>query len=135
MHHNFPYKYIIVYFLLCHCLLVEGYHYFYIVLLIVWFFSALTVLNCKNYFNVRLILISIKLKTVCQYFLNPKMEITTTQEFLSFRLILCAIILFFGATYAITLFVDSFLCVSNICSDYLMTPSVCNRKRVFSRRL
>ena len=32
--------------------------------------------------------------------------------------------LFFGATYAITFFNDSFFCVSNICSDSLRTFSI-----------
>ena len=42
---------------------------------------------------------------------------------------------FFGSTYAIILFIDSFFCVSNICSDSFRTLSVWNRKRVFLRRL
>ena len=54
---------------------------------------------------------SIKLNTLCQYFLNPKMEIPTTHEILLFRIMLCAIVLIFGATYVITLFIDSlFVC-------------------------
>ena len=34
------------------------------------------------------------------------MEIPTTQDILFFRLMLCAIVLFFGATYEIALFID-----------------------------
>ena len=40
--------------------------------------------------------------------MNPKMDIPITQDILLFRLMLCTIVLFFGRTYAITLFVDSF---------------------------
>ena len=46
------------------------------------------------------------------------MEIPTTHEILLFRLILCAIVLFFGATYAITLFIDSFF----VCQIYAVNP-------------
>ena len=35
----------------------------------------------------------------------------------------------------ISLFVDSFFCVSNICNDSLRTPYFCNIKRVYFRRL
>ena len=48
---------------------------------------------------------------------------------------MCAIVLFFGAKYAITLFIDSCFCVSNICSDSFRILSVWNWKRVFLRRL
>ena len=40
------------------------------------------------------------------------MEIPTTKEILLFRLMLCAIILFFGATYDTTLFIHSLFEVS-----------------------
>ena len=63
------------------------------------------------------------------------MEIPTTHEILLFNIILCAIVLFFGTTYAITLFNYSFFCVSNICSDSFRTLSVWDGKRVFLRRL
>ena len=42
------------------------------------------------------------------------MDIPTTQDFLLFRLMLCAIVFFFGAMYAITLFIDSFF----VCQTY-----------------
>ena len=93
-----PHKYVLIYFLFCCWLLVGCSCYFYIVLLIVWFFSELTVFACMNCLKIELILSSIKLKTVCQYFLNPRMEIPTTHNILLFRPMLCAIVLFFGAT-------------------------------------
>ena len=63
------------------------------------------------------------------------MEIPTTHEIRLFTLMLCAIVLFFGATHDITLFIDSFFCVSNICSDSFRTLSVWNGKIAFLRRL
>ena len=42
------------------------------------------------------------------------MDIPTTHEILLFRLMLCAIILFFDTTYAITLFIGSFF----VCQTY-----------------
>ena len=63
------------------------------------------------------------------------MEISTAHKLLLLRLILCAIVLFFGATYDVTLLIDSFFCVSNIFSDSFRTLSVWNRKIVFLRRL
>ena len=42
------------------------------------------------------------------------MDIPTTKEILLFRLMLCAIVLFFGATYAIKLFIASFF----VCQTY-----------------
>ena len=95
----------------------------------------LSVLACKNYLKVGVVLVSIKLKTICQSFLNPKMEIPTTHEILLFRLVLCTIVLVFGATYDISFSINSFFCVSNICSDYFRTSCVWNRKIVFFGRL
>ena len=78
-HPNFPCKSFLVYLLFRYCLLVEGSNYFYIVSLIVCsVFSALTVSAYKNCLKVGIILSSIKLKTVCHYLLNLKMDITTT---------------------------------------------------------
>ena len=77
------------------------------------------VLDCRNCLKVGVVLIPIKLNTHLQYVLKTKMYIPTTKEILLFRLMLCAIVLFFGATYVITLFIDSFFCASNICSDSL----------------
>ena len=85
--------------------------------------------------KVVVVLISIKLNTHFQYILNPKMDISTTQEIILFGIILCAVVLFVGATYAITLFVDSYLCVSNICIYSFRTLSVWKGKIVFFRRL
>ena len=51
------------------------------------------------------------------------MDIPTTQDILLFRIMIFAIVLFFGATYMISLFIDYFLCVSNICSDHFRTLS------------
>ena len=45
------------------------------------------------------------------------MEIPTTHEILLFRLMLCAIVLFFGAMYDITLFIDLFF----VCQTYAVT--------------
>ena len=42
------------------------------------------------------------------------MDIPTTQEILLFRLMLCAIVLFFGSTYAITLLIGLFF----VCQTY-----------------
>ena len=61
---------------------------------------------CKNFSNVEIFCICTKSKTCFQYVLNPKMEIPTTHDILLFRLMLCAIVWLFGATYAITLFID-----------------------------
>ena len=70
-------------------------------------FSALTVSGFNNCLKVGLILSSMKLKIICQYFLNMNMEIT--------RLMLYAIVLFFGTTYVIVLFIDSFfVCVKHM---------------------
>ena len=85
---------------------------------------AFSVLSCKKCFKVGVVLISIKFKTLCQYFLNPKMEIPTTRKILLRTIMICAIVLLFGAMYVIALFVYSFLCVSNICSDYFRKKSV-----------
>ena len=63
------------------------------------------------------------------------MGIPTTHDIRLLRIMLCTIVFFFGATYAITLFIDSFLCVSNICSDSFRTLSVWNGKIVFLRIL
>ena len=60
---------------------------------------------------------SIKDNTHFQYVLNMNMEIPTTHEILLLRLMLCAIVLFFGAMYAITLFIDSFF----LCQTYAVT--------------
>ena len=61
------------------------------------------------------VFICIKLNTCFQYVLNPKMDIPTTKEILLFSLKLCDIVLDFGTTYAITLFIDSFfLCVKHM---------------------
>ena len=49
-------------------------------------------------------------------------------EILLLSLMMCTIVLFFDATYATTLFIDSFFCVSNICSEYFRTSSVWNGK-------
>ena len=83
-----------VYFLFCHCLIVEGSRYFYIVLLIEYFFLMLYVLACKNCLKVGIILSFVKLKTLCRNFLKLKMEISTSREILLFRLVICAIVLF-----------------------------------------
>ena len=63
------------------------------------------------------------------------MEIPTTQDILLLRLMLWAIVLFFGAMYAITLFIESFFCVSSICSNYFRNLFIWNGKRVLFRRL
>ena len=99
------------------------------------FFLSMSFSSCKNYLKVDVVCISIKANTRFQYVLNPKMEIPTTHEILLLRLMLCVIVLFFGATYTITLFIDSFFCVSNICSNYFRNLSVWNGKIVFLRRL
>ena len=109
VHPTFPWNYVIVSF----------------------FFLELSVLACNNCLKVGVVFIYIRLKTLCQYLLNPKMEITTTHEILLFSLMLCTIVLFFGAMYAIELFIDSFLCVPNICSDSFRTSSVWNGRIVF----
>ena len=72
---------------------------------------------CKNRSKVDVVCIYIKANTHLQYVLNTKTEIPTTQEILLIRLMLCAIVLFFGATYAITLFIDSFF----VCQTYAVT--------------
>ena len=92
-------------------------------------------LLARSMLRLAVFLISIKLNTCSQYVLNPNIEIPTMHDILLFRVMLCAIILFFGATYTITLFIDSFFCVSNICSDYFRTLSVWNRKTFFFKRL
>ena len=77
--------------------------------------------------------ISIKLNTFSRYVLNPKMEIPTRHEIRLFRIVTCTIILFFGATYAITLFTDSFF----VCQTYTVTLLELSlfetRKEFFSR--
>ena len=45
---------------------------------------------------------------------SPNMDIPTTQEILLFRLVIYTIVLFFGATYAIALFIDLFF----LCQTY-----------------
>ena len=99
------------------------------------FFSALNVLSCKNCLNIGLILRSTKLKTVCQYLLNPEMEIPTTQEILLFRLVVCAVFLFFGAKYCdciVCWFI--LLCVKHM--QWLSQNFVCLKQKIlFFRRL
>ena len=100
IHTTSPHKHVFVYLMFHHFLLVEVSHYFYIKLLIVLFvFSQRCLFRiARNAKKVGLILISIKLKTLCQYFLNPKMEITTINDILLFRLMLYAIVYIFGST-------------------------------------
>ena len=95
------------------------------------FITELIVSDCKNCLKVGLIFSSIKLKTVCQYLLNPKMDITTTQEILLFRLMLCANVLFYEHIYVIEFFIDLIFCVSNMCSNSLITMFVWNGNRLF----
>ena len=103
-------KHIIVKLLFHHCLLVEGSQSLYIVSL-----------------RIRLVLINVECFVLQELFkglgclylhqiehlfpicLDPNMDIPETHNILLFRIMLCAIVLFFGTAYAITLFVDSFL--------------------------
>ena len=62
------------------------------------FFSVFSVSDFKKWLKVGLILSSIELKNICQHFLNTNMEITTMHDIILFRLMVCAIVLFFGAT-------------------------------------
>ena len=82
-----------------------------------FFFLALIFSTCKKCSKVGVVCKSIKANTCFLYVLNPKMWIPTTQEILLFRIVMFAIILFFGATYAITLFIDYFL----VCQTYAVT--------------
>ena len=70
-------------------------------------FLALTVPAFRNYLMVGLILSTIKLKKCLTVFIEPKYVDCL-------RLMICAIVLFFDATYAIALFIDSFLCVKKM---------------------
>ena len=89
-----------------HCLIVEQSHYFNILLLISWLvFLTLSVSYCRNCLKCGVLLISIILKTLCQYFFNPKMEIPKTHEIILFRLMLYVIILLFGAAHSFAFFV------------------------------
>ena len=117
IHPTLPCKYVLVNLLFYHCLIVECFQSFYILLLIVWIvFLALSVSDCNNFLKVGVVLISIKPNTRFQYVSNPKMDIPTTQEILLFRLMLYDIVMFFGATVCYHI-VHWFFCVSNICSD------------------
>ena len=80
------------------------------------FFSALSVSAWKNCLKVGLILSSIKLKTLCYYFLNPKMEIPATQEILSFRIVLCTIVLFLAQHKWLHFSSVIFVCVKHMYS-------------------
>ena len=71
----------------------------------------------KKCLKVDIVCIYIRANTHFQYVLNPKIEIPTTHEIILVRLVLCAIVLFFGATYAITFFVDYFI----VCQTYAVT--------------
>ena len=51
--------------------------------------------------------------------MKPNIYIPTTQEILLFRLMLCAIVLFFGPTYAIALLIYSFF----VCQTYAVIIS------------
>ena len=82
--------------------------------------------------KVGVVLISIKLKTLCQYLLNPKMEITTTHQILLFKIMLYAIFLFFLAQCMRLHCSFILFFASNICSDSCRTSSVWNVKIVFS---
>ena len=95
------------------------------------FFSALTVLACKNCLKVRILLSSIKLKNVCRYLLNLMMEIPTTQDILVFGIMVCAIILVFLCHICYCIVHWFVFCVSNIYSGYLRTLSVWNIKKTF----
>ena len=77
------------------------------------FFSALNISARKNCLKVELILSSIKFPKN-RYLLNLEMDITTKQEIILFRLMLCVIVLLFGATYVIELFIDFFWCVKHM---------------------
>ena len=96
IHPSFPRNYVLIYLLFRHFLLVEGSHYFYIISLIVCIFYRRWLFWIGFFLKVEIISISIKSTTVCKYFSNPNMEITTTHETLLFRIIICAILLFFA---------------------------------------
>ena len=81
------------------------------------FFFPLIVLALKKCLKVWVFCIFIKSNTCFQYVLNPNMYILTTQEIPFFRLVICAIFLFFRSTYAITFFIDSFF----VCKEYVVT--------------
>ena len=115
---NSPFKYVFVKKLFYYCLLVGVSHSFYIVPFIVWFFfSVLSVSAWKNCFKVGAVLISILLNNRLQYIFNPNIDISTTQEIILFRPVLCATVLFFYEFYAITLFIDSIF----VCQTYAVT--------------
>ena len=99
------------------------------------FFSVFIGSSCKNFLKVRLMMRSIKSNTACQYFPNLYIYIPIAQDILLFILVLCAIFLVFGATYAIELFANSLFCVSNICGYSFGTLPVWNGKIVFFRIL
>ena len=100
---------------------MEGSHYFYIVSLILCFFLRVNCFGLQELFEGWDHIELHQIENCLPVFLNPKMEIITTQDILLFRLILCDIVLFSGATYAIALFMDYYFCVSNIYSDSLRT--------------
>ena len=83
------------------------------------FLSSLTVLACKKCLKVGLILRPIKLKTACQYFLNQKMEIPTTQDILLFRLVLYTIVF----VLALHMRLDCSLISSFVCQTYVVILS------------
>ena len=89
---------------------------------------ALIVSAPKKFLKVELVFIYIKSNTVCKYSSNEKTEIPTIQEIILFRLRLCGIIFFFGATYMIALFINLLFCVSKICRYYFRNLSILNRK-------
>ena len=109
MHLTLFHKYVIIYLLFHHCLLKEGSHYFDIVLLILWFiFLSVDFFGLQELFEGWAHIEIHKNKNFFHYLFFPKMDIPTTQEILLFRIMLCTIVLFFGATYEITLLIDSF---------------------------
>ena len=84
-----------------------------------YFLLALSILACKKCLKVGVFKISIIFNTRFQHVLNPNMDIPITQDIILSGIMLYDIVLFFGAAYAITLFIDYFF----VCQTYAVIIS------------
>ena len=93
-------------------------------------FLALIVFFLKDLFESSADVETYQIEHCLPLFIKPKDGFSTMKEILLFRIIFCDIILFFGATYVIVLFVN-FCFLSDICGDYFRTLSISNGKESF----
>ena len=133
LHPTLPWKYVLVNFLFCNCLVVEGPQSFYIVLLTVWlFFPPRWV-----FWLARTVWRLVLFWSPSNLTLVPSMSWTSIWIFPPHKILYCL-----GSYYAPSSFLAqrmishcsliNFFCVSNICSNSFQILSVWNGEKYFS---